>query len=91
MSRGITRNKIWWSLFLLPALGLVAALGCGTSSSPAETGSSLAASAPLVSVGIQVGDRIKPFTLRMVDGTTLTSNDLLSRNRPTFLFFFKKG
>ena len=90
MSRGITKNKIWWPLVLL-ALSLVAALGCGTSSKPAETSSSVVASVPLVSVGIQVGDRIKPFTLRMVDGSTLTSNDLLSRNRPTFLFFFKKG
>ena len=84
-------NKIWWALFPLLALGLVAALGCGTGSNPVETGGSVASSAPLVPVGIQVGDRIKPFTLRMVDGTTLTSNDLLSRNRPTFLFFFKRG
>ena len=91
MSRGITKNNIWWSLFLLPALGLVAALGCSTSTGQAETDSNVVASAPLASVGIQVGDRITPFTLRMIDGSTLTSNDLLSRNRPTFLFFFKKG
>ena len=56
-----------------------------------KTGSSVVASAPSVSVGNQVGDRITPFTLRLVDGSTLTSGDLLSRNRPTLLFFFKKG
>ena len=84
------RKSLRFSLPIL-ALALTLALGCGTSSAPAETGNSVVASAPPVAVGIQVGDRITPFTLRLVDGTTLTSGDLLSRNRPTFLFFFKKG
>ena len=54
-------------------------------------GTFYASSSPGAAAYVQVGDRIKPFTLRMADGTTLTSNDLLSRNRPTFLFFFKRG
>ena len=91
MRKSYSRNSFWWILFALAAVGLAAGLGCGTSSAPAETGSSVVASAPSVSVGSQVGDRITPFTLRLVDGSTLTSGDLLSRNRPTLLFFFKKG
>ena len=84
------RKSLWFSLPIL-AMALTLALGCGASSAPAETGSSVVAPAPPVSVGNQVGDRITPFTLRLVDGTTLTSGDLLSRNRPTLLFFFKRG
>ena len=86
-----SRNSLWWILFAIAAIGLAAGLGCGASSAPAETGSNVVASAPSVSAGNQVGDRIIPFTLRLADGTTLTSGDLVSRNRPTMLFFFKKG
>ena len=91
MSRGVARKGAWWLVLLPLALWLVAALGCGASSAPSETVKEVVVSAPLTSVGIQVGDRITPFTLRMADGSTLTSGDLLSRNRPTLLFFFKKG
>jgi len=84
------RKSLWFSLPVL-IMGLTLVLGCGTSSAPLEAVNESKAAAPLTSVGIQVGDRITPFTLRLVDGTTLTSGDLLSRNRPTFLFFFKKG
>ncbi len=79
--------------FLAPLLffGLLFTLGCGTGSAPSATAKEVVVSAPLTSVGIQVGDRITPFTLRMVDGSNLTSGDLLRRNRPTLLFFFKKG
>ncbi len=41
-------------------------------------------------VGNQVGDSIIPFTLRLSDGSTVTSGDLLNENRPTLIFFFKK-
>ena len=84
------RKSLWFSLPIL-AMALTLVLGCGASSSPAETAGNVLPPSPPVSVGIQVGDRITPFTLRLVDGTTLTSGDLLSRNRPTFLFFFKRG
>ena len=91
MSKGIARRGAWWFVFLPLALWLVTALGCGTSSAPSVAVKEVVVSAPLTSVGIQVGDRITPFTLRLVDGSTLTSGDILSQNRPTFLFFFKKG
>ena len=91
MSKDVTRTGVWWFVFLPLALWLLFTLGCGTSSAPSVAVQEVVVSAPLTSVGSQVGDRITPFTLRMVDGSTLTSGDLLSRNRPTFLFFFKKG
>ncbi len=91
MRKGYSTNSFRWILFAIAAVWLAAGLGCGASSAPAETGSSVVASVPSVSAGNQVGDRIIPFTLRLSDGTTLTSGDLLSRNRPTLLFFFKKG
>ena len=91
MSKGVARKGAWWFVFLPLALWLVTALGCGASSAPSEIVKEVVVSAPLTSVGSQVGNRITPFTLRMVDGSTLTSGDLLSRNRPTLLFFFKKG
>ncbi len=91
MKKGHSRNSFWWVLFALAAVGLAAGLGCGASSAPAETGSSAVAAVAPVSVGNQVGDRVTPFTLRLADGTTLTSGDLIDRNRPTLLFFFKKG
>ena len=91
MKQSHPRNRFWWILFALVAVGLAAGLGCGASSAPSEAANESVAAAPLTSVGIRVGDRITPFTLRLVDGSTLTSSDLLSRNRPTFLFFFKKG
>ncbi len=82
-----------YRLFLfLPALLILAlVMGCGTSSEPAQSGIPAPVSGSAVSLGSHVGDRIKPFALRLVDGSTVTSNDLLDQNRPTFLFFFKKG
>ena len=39
-------------------------------------------------VGSEVGDRIPPFTLGLVDGVTVSSEQLMDDGRPTFLFFF---
>ncbi len=69
--------------FLAVVLALVWTLGVGGSREPAQS------SQALPSVGNQVGERIPPFTLRLVDGSTVTSADLLSQNRPTFLLFYK--
>ena len=81
------------ALTILPVLiiGLLFALGCGGSSEPSVPVGEVVAPAPLTSVGYQVGDRITPFTLRLVDGTNITSSDSVRQNRPTLLFFFKKG
>ena len=66
-------------------------LGCGTSSQPAAAPPPVLAVDSLAQVGNQVGDRITPFTLRLEDGTTVTSSELLDENRPTLIFFFKRG
>ena len=91
MSPTICKDKTWMASIPLLAMVLVFSLGCGASSEPAPVSETGAVGAPSVAVGSKVGDRVTPFTLRLVDGTTLTSGDLLSRNRPTLLFFFKKG
>jgi hypothetical protein len=49
---------------------------------------SVSAMAALPPMGTQVGNRLQPFTLRLVDGSTVTSTDLVN-HRPTFLLFFK--
>ncbi len=86
----VANIKILWPLWPLVA-ALAFAMGCGTSSAPPESSDQGEVGAPAVSLGIQVGDRIRPFTLRLVDGSTLTSDTLLTQNQPTLLFFFKKG
>ena len=45
-------------------------------------------SAPPPVVGSNTGNRIPDFTLQLRNGTTITSNILLSENQPTFLYFF---
>ena len=75
----------------LPFLALGFALGCATGSQPVSSAPAAPASVSTVSMGNQTGDLIRPFTLRLADGSTITSGDLLSQNRPTLLFFFKKG
>jgi peroxiredoxin len=39
-------------------------------------------------VGNQVGERVPDFTLKLADGTQVTSQELLVKHRPTYLFFF---
>ena len=74
---------------LLVAVVLV--LGCGTSNEPAAALPPALAADSLSPVGNQVGDRITPFTLRLGDGSIVTSSDLLDENQPTLIFFFKRG
>ena len=74
-------NQTRWALVAPLALVLVFAMGCGTSDEPAQS------AAP--TTGNQVGDQIHPFTLRLADGSIVTSADLTSQNRPTLLFFHK--
>ena len=81
-------NKILWGLPALLALALAFALGCGTSSKPVASGA-LSSAHPLPPVGNQVGNRIHPFTLRLVDGSIVTSAHLVNQNRPAFMLFFK--
>ena len=39
-------------------------------------------------VGKEVGDRLPDIEFQLTDGSTLTTVDLLARNRPAFLFFY---
>ena len=41
-----------------------------------------------IEIGAEVGDRIPHFTLGLVEGATISSEQLMDNGRPTFLFFF---
>lgn len=81
-------TKIMWAVPALLALALAFALGCGASSNPAPSMASISAMEALPPIGNQVGNRIHPFTLRLLDGSLVTSADLAG-HRPAFLLFFK--
>ncbi len=72
-------------------VAMVFALGCASASEPATAGLPALPADSLSPVGNQVGDRITPFTLRLSDGSTVKSADILNENRPTMIFFFKRG
>jgi len=85
----LTSYKILWAVPALLALGLLFALGCGTSSQPGQSSAPTSASLSLPQMGNQVGNQILPFTLRLADGSIVMSGDLVSQKRPTFLLFYK--
>lgn len=86
MSKATT--KILAGIPALLALALAFALGCGASSQSAPSMASISAIQALPPMGNQVGNRIQPFTLRLLDGSIVTSNDLVN-HRPTLMLFFK--
>ncbi len=86
-TRPFYRHVVVW----LSLVALVFALGCGTSSEPAAASPPALAVDSLAPVGNQVGERITPFTLRLSDGSTVTSSAMLDENQPTMIFFFKRG
>lgn len=93
-----------WPVAGLTCVALAILLGCATDSPLTPTSTMPASPRPTVStadlppstdnsaqpvaVGTKVGNRIPDFALDLVDGTTVTSDDLIKQNRPTFLFFF---
>ena len=40
-------------------------------------------------IGNNIGERIPDFAITLIDGSTITSADLLTERQPTFLFFFE--
>lgn len=70
---------------LVTALLLLGMVGPAIACSPAQTPAS---GAGAVRVGTAVGDRAPDFTLRLVEGTEVSSAGLLNERRPLFLFFF---
>lgn len=91
MSLGKPRAWLW--LILIGLFGL--ALSCGGSaaqiSSPDFAGSSDGNSeAKLVSakIGGKVGERIPDISIKLIDGSTIKSSELIASGQPTFLFFF---
>ena len=87
--RNVTSYKTRWTLPALLAMALLFALGCSTGSQPAQSSALASGSQPSPQVGNQVGNQVIPFTLRLADGSMVTSAELASQNRPTFMLFFK--
>ena len=82
-----TLGKPFWVLLLLGLTWL--SLGCGTSAEPAVVSNALPdAGRGNPSVGTQVGNHIPRFTMKLVDGTQVTSAELLQEGQPTFLISF---
>ena len=82
-----TLSKPFWVLLLLGLTWL--SLGCGTSAEPPVVSNSLPdVSMGNPSVGTRVGNHIPSFTMKLVDGTQVTSAELLQERQPTFLISF---
>jgi hypothetical protein len=57
---------------------------------PSEVATVGAKSIPVsTTIGNNVGERIPDFAITLIDGSTVTSADLLAERQPTFLFFFE--
>jgi len=57
---------------------------------PSEVATVGAKSIPVShTIGNNVGERIPDFSITLIDGSTVTSSDLLAERQPTFLFFFE--
>ena len=57
---------------------------------PSEVATVGAKSIPVsTTIGNNVGERIPDFSITLIDGSTVTSSDLLAERQPTFLFFFE--
>ena len=87
--RNVTSYKTRWILPALLAVALLFVLGCGSASQPAPGAAQASDGQALPAVGNQVGQRIVPFSLRLGDGSIVTSADLLDQKRPTFLIYWK--
>ena len=85
MNRLIARYS---AIFMVGLLSL--GVACGGRSS--ETGTAAESSGPIgasvAKTGVEVGNQIPGFRMRLSDGSTLTSADLLSEGRPVFFYFF---
>ena len=75
----VSFSKFLWVLLALLTLPLALSLGCGAGDNPAQSAGP--------ATGSEEGKRIVPFSLRLADGTIVTSTEILDRNRPTFLLF----
>ncbi|MDA0734596.1 MAG: hypothetical protein O2909_09245 [Chloroflexi bacterium] len=61
----------------------------GTESVAPESELANAESIPVsYTIGNKVGERIPDFAITLLDGSTVTSAELLAQSQPTFLFFF---
>lgn len=99
MGYAITKARGVLLMVLVAALMFVA-LGCGAFSLPSlskatptpewQRSTAEIHDIPVTgeNIGVEVGKHVPPFVLGLVDGSTITSQELLDASQPTFLFFW---
>ena len=89
MATHFAGRKIPWAVVV--PLVLAVTLGCGSGAGPVQSDAAASTGGSAVTVGYREGNRIPGFTIRLLDGSTVSSDALLNQSQPTFLFFFKYG
>ena len=81
-------RKLSWATGIAAILVAVVVGGIfyAVSQSGSEQGQLASSASP--QVGVDVGDLVPEFDLRLVDGSMVTSTTLASANKPAFYFFF---
>jgi hypothetical protein len=80
-------SKITWAAGAAVAILILAAGGIFYSNSQGPD-KDLLSSPATQEVGIDLGDQIPEFNLRLVNGTTVNSGELATMKKPAFYFFF---
>jgi len=86
----VFRDTLGKTLLVMLLAGLTwLTLACGASAEPVVAPDSLTdVSMGNPSVGTRVGNHIPNFAMKLVDGTQVTSAELLQEGQPTFLISF---
>ena len=84
----LIRRMSWVAGLAVVLVGVVAGATfyAGSQSSDQALSSSLASTG--LEVGNNAGDYVPEFDLRLVDGSTVNSAELVSTDKPAFYFFF---
>ena len=75
-------------LYKLSVVLSVSLLSVGVACSAPSSGQTSQSKATSVTTGINVGDRLPEFSIRLTDGNTVTSARLVTEGKPVFLYFF---
>ncbi len=80
-------NKMTWAAGLVVVILVLAAGGIFYANSQGSE-QDLLSSSTAREVGKDFGDQIPEFSLRLVNGTTVSSTELVNTEKPAFYFFF---
>ena len=80
-------NEMTWAKGLVVVILVLAAGGIFYANSKGSE-QDLLSSSTAREVGKKIGDQIPEFNLRLVNGTTVNSAELVNTKKPAFYFFF---